>query len=91
MTSTETRARNIAAAVLGVDGVAELHGGRFGSFGTYLAGDRITGIRIGDDDSIEVHVTLHSHAPIRGTAGQIRAAVAQLEPGAVNITIEDLA
>lgn len=91
MKSPETRAREIAAAVLSVKGVANLHGGRFGSFGTYLAGDRITGVRVDDDGSIELHVTLHRDAPIRPTAAAIRAAVAQLEPGPVDITVEDLA
>ncbi|AEF38788.1 Asp23/Gls24 family envelope stress response protein [Hoyosella subflava] len=90
MTSTETRVRNIADVVLGVRGVAELHGGRFGSLGTYLAGERITGVRIDDDGTVEVHVSLNIDAPIRKTAENIRAAVAQLEHGPINITIEDL-
>lgn len=91
MTPADVRARAIARAVVEVPGVVALHGGRFGSVGTYLAAERITGVRIGDDGSIDVHVTLQRDAPILATARRVRAAVALLEVGPINITIEDLA
>jgi uncharacterized alkaline shock family protein YloU len=83
-------ADTIAAAVLAVPGVADLHPGMFGEVGTYLAGRRVPGIRI-TDNSVEVHLTVAFDAPVRETAAAVRSAVAAMMPGAtVNVTVEDM-
>jgi uncharacterized alkaline shock family protein YloU len=79
----------VAAAVLGVPGVAELHAGMFGEVGTYLPGRRVAGIRLGDDLT-EVHVALTFGAPVRETAARIREVVGTITQGPVDVTVEDV-
>ncbi len=79
----------IAAAVLAVPGVHDLHGGMFGEVGTYLPGRRVTGIRIGDDGT-DIHVSVHFGAAIRETAAAIRAAVSPFVQSPVSVTVEDI-
>lgn len=79
----------IAAAVLVVEGVAGLHGGTFGEAATYLPGRRITGVRVGPD-GVDVHVSLVYGTPVREAAMRVRRTVADLAPGPVQVTIEDV-
>jgi uncharacterized alkaline shock family protein YloU len=79
----------IAAAVIAVAGVAELHGGMFGEAATYLPGRRVAGIRLNDSDT-EVHVSLLFGFPVRSTADAVRDAVAPLVSGPVHVTVEDV-
>jgi len=80
---------DIAAAVLAVDGVADLHGGMFGEAATYLPGRRVAGIRVGEQGT-EVHVSLLFGYPLRPTAEAVRDAVAPLVSGSVHVTVEDV-
>jgi hypothetical protein len=82
-------AEAIAAAVAGVAGVADLHGGMFGEAATYLPGRRVPGVRLNDGDT-EVHVSLLFGYPVRATADAVRNAVAGLVAGPVHVTVEDV-
>lgn len=87
-----TAADEIAAAVIGVPGVAGLHGGMFGEIATYLPGRRVAGVRDADT-RIEVHLTLYWQAPLRDTADAVRETVAALPAAAgrpVHIVVHDL-
>jgi len=82
-------ADRVAAAVLTVRGVTDLHGGMFGETATYLPGRRVLGVRL-TEDVADIHLTLTYGAPVFATAQQVRAAVAALVPGPVNVTVEDV-
>ena len=79
----------IAAAVTGVEGVADLHAGMFGEAATYLPGRRVAGIRIGEDGT-EVHLSIVFGYALRPTAEAVRDAVAGLVSGPVHVTVEDV-
>ncbi|MGI4895318.1 MAG: hypothetical protein ACRYF3_09415 [Janthinobacterium lividum] len=83
-------ADEVAALVLAVHGVVELHAGRFGEVATYLPGRRVVGVKLGQD-RVEVHVVLSFDAPIRSVAQEIHAAVAAVVTVPVQVFIEDLA
>jgi hypothetical protein len=85
-----TTVDDIAALVLAVPGVVGLHAGRFGEVATYLPGRRVSGIKLGDE-TVEIHVVVAAHAPIRATAQLIHAAVATLVATPVHVYIEDVA
>lgn len=82
-------AEAVAAAVLAVPGVVRLHGGRFGTIGTYLPGRRVTGVRI-DDDGTEVHIVVSDVAPVPDTAGRVQRAVSAIAPMPVRVHVEDI-
>ncbi len=79
----------VAAVVLAVPGVVDLHAGTYGEVATYLPGRRVTGIRIGGD-GVEVHLVLRYGAPVLDTAEAVRAAVQALTPGKVDVTVQDV-
>ena len=79
----------IAAAVLAVPGVSDLHAGMFGEVATYLPGRRVAGIRI-QPDLTEVHLTVAFGSPVRETAEAVRRAVAELVSTPVHVTVEDV-
>jgi len=83
-------ADEVAALVLAVPGVTQLHPGRFGEVATYLPGRRVTGVKL-TDDRVEVHVVVTYNAPIRALAQQIHAAVAAVVTVPVQVFVEDLA
>jgi len=80
----------VAAAVRQVPSVVDLHGGVMGEIGTYLPKRRVLGVRL-RPEATEVHVTLVYGAPVRETASAVRAAVAHVVPGAVDVVVEDVA
>ena len=79
----------VAAAVLSVPGVAGLHPGTFGEVATYLAGRKVTGVRL-RDDSTEVHITVAWPAPVLATADAVRAAAAPLVRTPVDVYVQDV-
>lgn len=79
----------VAAAVLAVPGVADLHAGMFGEAGTYLPGRRIPGVRLGAADT-DIHVSIVYGVPVRETAEAVRRAVTALVSGPVHVSIEDV-
>ena len=88
--TTETAADRVAAAVLEVPGVSGLHGGVLGEVATYLPGRRVAGVRLADEVT-DVHVVLAWGAPVAATAEAVRETVRSLVPGAVHVTVEDVA
>lgn len=87
--ATDSPAEAVAAAVLAVPGVVRLHGGRFGTLGTYLPGRRVTGVRI-DDEGTEVHIVVSDVAPVPDTAGRVQRAVSAIAPMPVRVHVEDI-
>lgn len=82
-------ADHVAAAVLAIPGVVDMHGGMFGEVATYLPGRRVLGVQIRDREC-QVHVALRSSADIRGTADVIRTIVRPMVGRPVHVTIQDL-
>lgn len=79
----------VAAAALGVPGVLGLHPGPLGEVGTYLPGRRVAGIRLRPTRT-EVHISVELGRDVRRIADSVRDRVAQLRPGAVDVTIGDV-
>ena len=79
----------VADTVRSVPGVAGLHADMFGEVATYLPGDKVPGIRIGEDGT-EVHIAITGQFPVRHVAGAVQEAVARLVPGTVDVTVEDI-
>ncbi|MCX6408481.1 MAG: hypothetical protein NTV28_16330 [Propionibacteriales bacterium] len=84
-----TVAERVAAATLGVPGVAGLHAGSFGEVATYLPGRRVTGVRLRDDDT-EVHVVAVMGTRLRDLADAVRSAVSPLVDTPVRVVVEDV-
>lgn len=82
-------AGRVAAAVLTVPGVADLHTGTYGEVATYLPGRRVNGIRLRDDVA-EVHVVLVYGVPVLRTADAIRRTVEPLVATPVHVAVEDV-
>jgi hypothetical protein len=84
------RAVSIAAAVLAVPGVRDLHSGAGGEIAVFLPGRRVSGLRL-DDTACEVHIAVHWGADMPRTAAAVRNAVAPLTGGLpVTVTVEDV-
>jgi len=83
-------ADRVAAAVLAVPGVHDLHGGVLGEVATYLPGRRVNGIRLLDGVT-QVHLVLAWDAPMALTVDTVRATVAAIVPGTVHLAVEDIA
>ncbi len=88
----ETAAVEVAAAVVAeVPGVAGLHAGEFGEVATYLPNRKVIGIRqTADSARTEVHIVVHLDAPVHQTAARVRAALAAVVGGAVDVIVEDV-
>ena len=83
------QAHVVAAAVLALPGVAQLHAGLFGEVATYLPGERVTGVRL-RDTFCEVHVVVVWGSPVLAIAERIRSTVTAITGGPVDVTIEDV-
>lgn len=83
-------ADRVAASVLAVPGVHDLHGGVMGEVATYLPGRRVNGVRLREDET-HVHLVLAWDAPVAITTAAVRAQVAEIVPGAVHVAVEDVA
>ncbi len=79
----------VADAVCSVPGVAGLHAGMFGEVGTYLPGETVPGIRIGEE-STAVHISITGQLPVRQVASAVQDAVGKLVPGPVDVIVEDI-
>ncbi|MFN7149901.1 MAG: hypothetical protein ACK4V6_10520 [Microthrixaceae bacterium] len=53
--------------------ITRLSGGPAGTVAAYLPGRRIPGLRVTDDDQVEVHVVMH----VDSTVSEVEAAVAE--------------
>lgn len=81
-------ADRVAAAALAVPGVTALHGGTF-AVGTYLAGRRVLGVRLGKELT-ELHVEVAMGVRIPDVATAVVAAVEPLTGTPVQVFVEDV-
>lgn len=80
----------VATSVQRCPAVAALTAGRFGQFGTFLAGQQVVGVSV-DADRIDIGVVARFAVPVGDLSAQVRAAVAPLVGGrSINIRIEDV-
>ncbi len=79
----------LAEITRAVPGVADLHGGVFGEVATYLPGRQVAGVRI-EDDHVEIHVSVLWNEPVRATAEQVSARVAEVVGRPVYVTVDDV-
>jgi hypothetical protein len=87
---TPERLDALASKLLDSPHIAELSGGAMGSIATYLPGRRIPGLRVVDNDKIEIHVVMAWGSSVDDVeAGVVRALehAAQL----ASLHIEDVA
>ncbi|SDE04454.1 hypothetical protein [Rhodococcus tukisamuensis] len=83
------RAERLAALVLAVPDVADLHGGQFGEVATYLPGRRVSGISL-TEDACAVHISVRYPANVVEVAARVRAALAAELAVPVHVTVEDV-
>ncbi len=83
-------ADRVAAAVLGVPGVAGLHTGVLAEVATYLPGRRVEGVRLRPDRA-EVHVVLAWGAAVEPTAAAVRRAATAITGTVVDVSVQDVA
>jgi hypothetical protein len=83
-------ADTVQAAVLGVPGVAGMHGGAFGEAATYLPGRTVKGVQLRAGEAI-VHIILAWEAPAQKTAERVRAVVTAITHTRVDVVVEDVA
>lgn len=79
----------VAAAVLAVPGVHDLHAGAAGEVATYLPGRRVNGLRM-RETGCSVHVVLEWGRPVLATTDAVRDAVRPYVAGPVDVTVEDI-
>ena len=84
----EPDAARIAAAVLAVPGVADLHGGRFGEIAALDPPRRIAGVRVREQD-VTMAVTAYFPVAAADLAAAVRAA-AGVTGRAVHVVLADL-
>ena len=83
-------ADEVAAIVLALPGVVDLHPGPLGAVATYLPGRRVVGVRL-DASTVEVHVVIGLDRPVREVAQDIHRAVAAVVSAPVRVHVEDVA
>jgi hypothetical protein len=83
-------ADDVAAIVLALPGVVDLHPGPLGSVATYLPGRRVVGVRL-DAETVEVHVVIGLDRPVREVAQDIHRAVSAVVTSPVRVYVEDVA
>jgi hypothetical protein len=83
----------LAAAVTAHPSVVRLDGGPFGAVATYLPGRRrLVGVRVGEPgEPVEIAVVVRAGTPIPQAVAELRATVAALRPGPVDVTVSDIA
>jgi uncharacterized alkaline shock family protein YloU len=83
-------AHAIAERVRGCSGVVALSGGPFGTVATYLPGERLTGVSVGERE-VEIAIVATLDRPLPETAENVRRAVAELAGDrAINVRVDDI-
>jgi uncharacterized alkaline shock family protein YloU len=82
-------ARLVAHAAMQVDGVTGLHGGAFGEVATYLPGEQIAGVLLGESIG-EVHLVTDLRRNVWTVAEEVRAAAEQIAGMPIIVTVEDV-
>ncbi|SEM72283.1 Asp23/Gls24 family envelope stress response protein [Nonomuraea pusilla] len=85
-----SEARAIAERAAACPGVVRLSGGPFGTVATYLPGERLVGVSVGDG-AVEIAIVATTGRPLAETADEVRRAVADLAGGRrVDVRIDDV-
>lgn len=79
----------VADAAVQVPGVADLHGGPFGTVATYTPGRRVTGVQFGPH-GCEVHVSVDYDTDLRAVGDAVRSHLDPLVDGPVHVVVEDV-
>ncbi|WP_055475454.1 hypothetical protein [Gordonia sp. HS-NH1] len=82
-------ADRLAAAVLSVPGVHDLHSGLFGEIATYLPGHRVSGVSLADDSG-EIHIVVDAAHDLQGVAAQVRDIAETLAARPISVTVADI-
>jgi hypothetical protein len=82
-------ARLVAHAAMQVDGVTGLHGGEYGEVATYLPGEQIAGVLLGESIG-EVHLVTDLRRNVWTVAEEVRAAAEQIAGMPMIVTVEDV-
>ena len=88
----DSRAADVAAAVVGHPAVIRLDGGPFGSIASYLPGRRLAGVRVGvGGEPTHVAVVVRVGHPVPALADEIAGRVRSvLGPVGVEVTFSDV-
>lgn len=90
-TGAEALADRIAGAMSGTAGVVSLHGGRWGTAGTYAPGRRIVGVQL-DVQRVTVHIVAAFGVTAIQVAANVRQVLAPIVGDRrIDVVIEDLA
>lgn len=92
MTDTRLSATELAEAVRAHPAVVELSGGPYATVATYLPGERLLGVRIGEPgEPVEISVVLRLVGPLPGIVAELRRLVSARCGGApVDVTVTDV-
>ncbi|MFE0750657.1 hypothetical protein [Gordonia sp. NPDC058843] len=82
-------ADRLAAAVLAVPGVRDLHSGLFGEVATYLPGHRVPGVSLTDDGG-EVHIVVDASHDLQGVAAEVRDIAEAIAARPIAVTVADI-
>jgi len=89
--STE-RVEELAARVAASPHVARLSPGPSGTVAFYLPGRKVEGLRLIDDDGLEVHVVMRWGSTVHELEGDVREIVGEVmgEAAAMDLVIDDI-
>ncbi|MCR5977159.1 hypothetical protein GDN83_05275 [Gordonia jinghuaiqii] len=82
-------AEALAAAVLAVPGVTELHAGMFGEVATYLPGHRVAGVSLSDQHG-EIHIVASLSYDLQAVAAAVRDTAEKIAARPISVTVEDI-
>ncbi|MER5390566.1 hypothetical protein [Saccharopolyspora sp. NPDC002686] len=86
----QVSASELADRVLSHPSVVRLHGGQYGEIATYQPGQRITGVRVGDD-AVEIAVVLRLDRPLPEVVAELRGELTAAVGGIpVDVTVADV-
>ena len=86
------RVEELAGRVAASPHVARLSPGRFGTVAFYLPGRKVVGLRLVDDDRLEVHVVMQWGSTVHELEGDVREIVGEVagEADAMDLVIDDI-
>ena len=83
--------RRIAGRVDEIPQVVRRSGGAVGVVAAYLPGERITGLRVTNDQRLQLHVVMASGSTVDELESQVLAAIGGLwSDGPIDLTVDDI-
>lgn len=83
-------AERVRERALQVPGVVDLAAGLAGEVATYLPGRQVPGVRLREDDAVEVHVVVGATTPLPTVAAELMRGIRELGFARVDVHIDDL-